>query len=565
MMEFWFVAVLLAAIASFFVLAPLRRSGARGSDVEVRRASNLLIFEDRRAEILEQVAAQEISEDEGAALETELRRSLLRDVDDLDGSPVSGGEPATGAGARVLVGAAVLVPAFAIVLYADWGLSLGALADLELAQEVERLEAPAGTAEASGEMGDLEERLAARLAQSPDDLDGWFLLGRTRMQLENFEGAALAFAEVAERAPAVIGPRVYQAQALYLADGRIVTPRVRALVDAVLTREPEQSTMLELLAMDAFQNRRFNDAARYFGRVLAGGIEDAPRRAFLEDGLARSRELAGLPSAEPPTFNEPPPVPAADAEGPSIDVEVVLSQAARASLPAQAAVFVLARPVNGPRMPLAVERLAPADRLQVRLGVEDAMAPAMTLATVDEVELVVRLSLEGTAAAGPNDLEAVFGPLTPSAHPRVTARLDPRGSSAELAEATLSSSAPSPPSPDAGTGVSLSLLVELAPGLTPPTGSTLFVFAREVGGAPMPLAVSRLEPDSLPTLVRLDDSMAMIPGRTLSAAEAVELVARITASGGVVAQAGDLEGRSPPMDPRGVDRVVSLLIDQVVE
>ncbi|MCH2097398.1 MAG: c-type cytochrome biogenesis protein CcmI, partial [Pseudomonadales bacterium] len=47
----------------------------------------------------------------------------------------------------------------------------------------------------------------------------------------------------------------------------------------------------------------------------------------------------------------------------------------------------------------------------------------------------------------------------------------------------------------AGAGVTLSLLVELAPGLTPPAGSTLFVFAREVGGLPMPLAVSRLAPD----------------------------------------------------------------------
>ena len=97
----------------------------------------------------------------------------------------------------------------------------------------------------------------------------------------------------------MIGPRVYQAQALYLADGRIVTPRVRALVDAVLTREPEQSTMLELLAMDAFQNRRFNDAARYFGRVLAGGIEDAPRRAFWRTAL---RARASLPVCLPPSL-----------------------------------------------------------------------------------------------------------------------------------------------------------------------------------------------------------------------------------------------------------------------
>ena len=80
----------------------------------------------------------------------------------------------------------------------------------------------------------------------------------------------------------------------------------------------------------------------------------------------------------------------------------------------------------------------------------------------------------------------------------------------------------------------------------------------------MPLAVARLQASSLPALVTLDDSMAMMPGRTLSAAQQVQIVARITRSGGVVAEAGDLEGEIGPVDPSASPRVLPLLVDRVV-
>jgi cytochrome c-type biogenesis protein CcmH len=117
----------------------------------------------------------------------------------------------------------------------------------------------------------------------------------------------------------------------------------------------------------------------------------------------------------------------------------------------------------------------------------------------------------------------------------------------------------------AARGVSIPVLVELAEGLVPAPDATVFVFAREVGGPPMPLVVARLTAAELPTVVTLDDSMAMMPGRGLAAAERVELVARVTRSGGVSAAPGDLEGSAGPVTPAAAGRVVPLLIDRVVE
>lgn len=69
---------------------------------------------------------------------------------------------------------------------------------------------------------------------------------------------------------------------------------------------------------------------------------------------------------------------------------------------------------------------------------------------------------------------------------------------------------------------------------------TVFVIARAPGGGP-PLAVKRLKAKDLPAAFRLDDSDAMVPGRNLSSAPEVQLVARLSASGNAIRQPGDIE------------------------
>ncbi|MFZ1908419.1 MAG: hypothetical protein WAU52_04980, partial [Burkholderiales bacterium] len=69
---------------------------------------------------------------------------------------------------------------------------------------------------------------------------------------------------------------------------------------------------------------------------------------------------------------------------------------------------------------------------------------------------------------------------------------------------------------------------------------TVFVFARAPDGGP-PLAAKRFKASELPAQFRLDDRDAMVPGRTLSSAPLVQLVARLSASGNAIRQPGDIE------------------------
>lgn len=89
---------------------------------------------------------------------------------------------------------------------------------------------------------------------------------------------------------------------------------------------------------------------------------------------------------------------------------------------------------------------------------------------------------------------------------------------------------------------------------------TLFVFARETNGPPMPVAIMRATKKDLPFTFRLDDSNSMMPSRKLSDVATVVIVARLSKSGQAMPQSGDLEGMSQPVKP-GVDGV-TVVIDR---
>ena len=115
---------------------------------------------------------------------------------------------------------------------------------------------------------------------------------------------------------------------------------------------------------------------------------------------------------------------------------------------------------------------------------------------------------------------------------------------------------------DAGLRVTVSLAPALAAKI--PAGATLFVFAKAESGPQIPLAVQRLQDAKLPLDLTLDDSMAMAPTLRLSQFERYVITARFSASGGVQAQPGDLEGKVPATRAQAGGGAIALTIDHVV-
>ena len=99
--------------------------------------------------------------------------------------------------------------------------------------------------------------------------------------------------------------------------------------------------------------------------------------------------------------------------------------------------------------------------------------------------------------------------------------------------------------------LAISGTVTMAPSLASKGSATdtLFVFARETNGPPMPVAIVRATKKDLPFAFRLDDSTSMMPSRKLSDVGMVVIVARLSKSGQAMPQSGDLEGMSQPVKP----------------
>lgn len=567
-MTLWLSLLALALGAMGFVLYPLRQRRLDDGDA-LRLSSNLATFEERRAELAEDLAEGRLDAASHRALLAELDRALLADVGTV--TPAGVRVAARPAG-RVLWASALLVPLVALLFYAPWGLSFGAAEDLAFKAELEVFDAAQAAlgedptaAEIAGlrlRLEGLEQRLRSLEAKEPD---GWFLVGQRAMDLGAFAQAAAAFEEVEKLTGGALVALVYRAQALYLANDRRLDRTGRALVDRVLATVPDQPVMLELLAMDAFSQQRYQEAAETFGRVLATGVANPARRQFLEDAQRRAAELGGLDLAA---------LSAAVSAGPGIAVDLTVAPVWLENLPAQAQLFILARPPGG-RMPLAVERHNPATQLSVRLGPEDAMSPAMSIVGQEAVEVVARLSMDGSPAGGDGMKEVVLEAV-PTSGARVTLALGPTAPPPSFTLEALAPAAPlaAPPVVPGQAGeagdeapAALRLALSLAPGLSASPDATVFVFAR-TPGTPMPLAVDRFPARELPREVVLDEGSAMIPGQGLRSVPALEVVARVTASGGVRAAPGDLEGRLGPLrteDGNTFAGVKALVIDQVVE
>jgi cytochrome c-type biogenesis protein CcmH len=182
------------------------------------------------------------------------------------------------------------------------------------------------------------------------------------------------------------------------------------------------------------------------------------------------------------------------------------------------------------------------------------------------------LWLSGLAAAQARDPEKVldrWGRLLQTLPPDSEDATMLRENLASLRDGMNQSGTPAPAesgsTTDSDAGVGVQVEVTLSDSLTDraSAGDTVFVFARAPGGPPMPLAVARHRVSELPLTITLDDGNAMMPGNRISMHEAVDIVARISASGNAQASSGDLQ--SPPVRVRpGPDASIQVVIDSVV-
>jgi cytochrome c-type biogenesis protein CcmH len=131
-----------------------------------------------------------------------------------------------------------------------------------------------------------------------------------------------------------------------------------------------------------------------------------------------------------------------------------------------------------------------------------------------------------------------------------------------VANPPMEQAKPAKPAASSGQSRAITGKVVLGPNLANKASlpETLFVFAKDVAGPPMPVSIVRASKKDLPFTFRLDDSTSPMPSRKLSDIDTVVIVARLSKSGKAMPESGDLEGMSQPIKP-GTENI-TVVIDR---
>ena len=399
---FWSVVALLLAAALAFVLPPLwrRQTDAAPASTAPGRTA---VYRAQREELDADLQRGTLNAAQHAQAVEDLQRRALVETDE-GGSDATVMARAPSRASTMAV--ALAVPAVALALY-------GALGAPQAVDATTAAAAPHALTRAQVEV--MVDTLAERLKTQPDDAEGWFMLARSQLAFGRFAEAAKAYEQVVRLVPA--NPELLSdyADTLAQVNGGRLDGRPMELLQAALKIDPAHPKSLALAGTAAYHQRAFDQAIDYWQRLQRTLPADSEQVRSIETSIVQARlETKAAAGATPTsTANATPPAAAKAKAEAAVAGQVSIAPALLPRVGAGDTLFVFARAVDGPRMPLAIVRVPanPAWPFKFTLDDSSAMTPQMKLSGQAQVMLVARLSRSGNAMPQSGDLTGTVGPV----------------------------------------------------------------------------------------------------------------------------------------------------------
>lgn len=382
MTAFALAAVLLLAASLALLARPFWFRRARGA--ASRQAVNTAIYRDQLAELERDRESGQLGEADYQQARGELQRRLIEDAA-MPEATVAATVPSP---KKTLAALAIALPVLAVGLYV-W---LGAPAALD-PQATKRPDA--------GEIAQMVDTLAARLAQTPDDVEGWSMLARSYKALGRYDEAAQAYSRTGALLDNSADLLADYAEVLALASGNSLAGKPLELVTRALKLEPEHIQGLLLAGAAAMERRDYAAAIAYWERLLKQIPEGSEDAETLNASIAQARQKLAAGKASAAT---------------AIGGRLELAAALKGQVQPADVVFILARnPEAGP-MPVAALKARVADLpLEFRLDDANAIMAGQALSSAKTVNLEARVAKGGDAAARPGDLFGTLSAVKPGA------------------------------------------------------------------------------------------------------------------------------------------------------
>ncbi|MCU7932642.1 MAG: c-type cytochrome biogenesis protein CcmI [Candidatus Thiodiazotropha sp. (ex Codakia rugifera)] len=412
---FWIITAGLIVLAMAFVALPLLRKHVETG--VTTNELNLSVFKQQLAELDADLEAGNLEQNRYDAARKDLEKELLTDIS---------GElktTETAVSGRTMALSALLIPLAAVFLYQAIGSPeiIHRLAEQPggMPTKASPSQSQPGNTQNLPPMEELVKRLAAKLQEQPDNQEGWVMLGRSYMAMNNPSAAINAYERAIQLNDQNVALLLAYSEAIASTNGNDFSGRAAPMIDKAYQLEPNNPNVLWISGILAYQRSEFKSAIEHWEALK---VMLQPQSAELEsvnDALDDVRSKLGLPPDEAPLPNIVQAKKSASGKSianPSktLQVEISLSPELQAKAKPGDLVFVYAKAISGPPMPLAAVRKKVSDLpLSIKLDDSMAMMPQMKLSGFPKVVVGARVSLSGNPTAQSGDLEGEIKPVSP--------------------------------------------------------------------------------------------------------------------------------------------------------
>jgi cytochrome c-type biogenesis protein CcmH len=420
MIEFIFFSIALLVMVIWLIAPALLGKSTIAS--ETTRQTNIAIAQERLAELDTQLKQGEIDRAHYNQARDEIDLALLDDAR-ADEAAVTVLPVNYRRNIFILL---TIIPFLAFGLYQYWGAPQAISQTGRISHTQEKnpnatnpRENAQGNTQHSGSIAEMIAKLEAKLAQNPENPDGWYTLAKSYMYLKQYAKAETAFrklhSQVGDQADVLLG----LSDSMAMARNGDMHGEPFELAKRALELAPNNTTALWLTGMGYRDSGDYASAVSLWNKLLPLLANDPQSTQEVKALIENARQqlgtgvtpAMGLAASNKPQETAPIPATQPVQSKAQIKVTVQLDPALKDSVSSSDYVMVYAQRVRGMKMPLAMYKAQVKD-LPMTVTLSDALAlsPMNKLSDQQDVNVIARLSKSGQAMKASGDIEVVSGP-----------------------------------------------------------------------------------------------------------------------------------------------------------
>ena len=378
MIQFGIFVALLIAIALCFLLIPLwlKAKPVAQNDESI----NILLAQNKMQALNEELENGIITQIQFDALQNELMLHLHQDLAKSSEHIIDDTK-----GRWLALPIAIFVPLLALAMYSIKG-------DLR-AFDISTVTA-AGTPKTAADINAMVEKLAQKMAQNPQDPQGWIMLARSYKVLKRYPDAVSAL----RKARALLGDEpqtlLQLADVIAMQNGGSLLGEPSELAAKALALDANNDMGLWLYGLANAEEGKFSEAIDNWKKLQTHYKPNEADFNEVQKLIDQAREALGEKVESVKETASP-----AAPSGSSLHLAVSLDDKFKSIVNADDYVFIYAQPTQGGKMPLAVVKKQVKD-LPIDITLDDSMAmmPNMTISSVANVQVSARVSKSGNAS-----------------------------------------------------------------------------------------------------------------------------------------------------------------------